>query len=62
MDSEKDKSPEQSNKPPETAETDHISYQTNRIPWWIWLMWFFFAIWAVFYLLVFALKDFVRWW
>ena len=43
-------------------EQKFISYQTNRIPWYIHLMWIAFAVAASIYLLKFALSDFLRWW
>ena len=52
--SEKNKTPD--------PNSQYISYQTNKIPWWIHLMWFSFAVWGIIYLLLYALKDFIRWW
>ena len=47
---------------PVSEEKKFISYQTNRIPWYIHLMWMTFAVTASVYLLKFALSDFLRWW
>lgn len=45
-----------------SEESYKISYQTNKIPWWIHVMWASFALFSVIYLLKFALKDFLLWW
>jgi hypothetical protein len=47
---------------PENEEQEKIHYQTNKVPFWVHIMWFVFLIFAVLYLGNFALKDFVRWW
>ena len=44
------------------AEGKFISYQTNKIPWYIHLLWASFAVGGIIYLLRFALEDFLRWW
>ncbi len=47
---------------PTSEEKSFINYQTNKIPWYIHLMWMTFAVSAAVYLLKFALGDFLRWW
>lgn len=47
---------------PVQEEKKFISYQTNKIPWYVHLMWMTFAVSSTLYLLKFALRDFLRWW
>lgn len=47
---------------PKTEESKFISYQTNKIPWYVHLLWASFTVGAIIYILRLALPDFVRWW
>ena len=52
--------PDPSSRKPD--ENKFIAYQTNKIPWYIYLMWAIFAVFGIIYLFRFALSDFHRWW
>lgn len=39
-----------------------IAYETNRVPWYIHVMWATFAVAGIVYLLRNALSDFLLWW
>lgn len=38
------------------------SYQTNKVPWQIHVMWMTFTIAALIYIVRLAIPDFIRWW
>lgn len=44
------------------VESKYISYQTNKVPWWIHAMWAIFTVAGILYMLKFAVSDFIRWW
>jgi len=44
------------------SESKFISYQTNRVPWQIHVMFAIFTVCGAVYLIRLAIPDFIRWW
>lgn len=44
------------------SESKFISYQTNKVPWQVHVMWITFALCGTVYLVRLAIPDFIRWW
>jgi len=44
------------------SESKFISYQTNKVPWQIHVMFAVFTLCGIIYLVRLAIPDFIRWW